>query len=225
MVSAKDLVVKMAQGERKQLLYDLTARIVDAEDLPVNLIIVSPWARSGWNVIKPNVLIDATATRDVTAWQQLRGRAMRAMRSWTNECYRLVLLLMGSHLHVSHDTVDLPEEVATALEEFREKSSAVEVLDKASQAMLREAHRSAQKQAQSGRDALAAKIERGVMSEFTLSEREQLVTELMLARNKVTHIYEMVKAYGSTNQVYYDRTTFRWLRSKSISNKHALDLP
>ncbi len=48
-------VVKMAQGERKQLMYDLTARIVDAEDLPVNLIIVSPWARTGWNVIKPNV--------------------------------------------------------------------------------------------------------------------------------------------------------------------------
>jgi superfamily II DNA or RNA helicase len=216
-------VVKMAQGERKQLMYDLTARIVDAEDLPVNLIIVSPWARTGWNVIKPNVLIDATATRNVTAWQQLRGRAMRAMSNWTNECYRLVLLLMGSHLHVSHDAVGMPEDVATALEEFREKSPAVEVLDKASQAILREVHQRAQKQAQSGRDALAAKIERGVMSEFTLSEREQLVEELMLARNKVTHIYELVKAYGSANQVHYDRTICRWLRTESISIKHALE--
>ena len=66
----------MGSGDRKQLMYDLTARLVDSDDVPVNMIIVSPWARTGWNVIKPNVLIDATATRDVTAWQQLRGRAI-----------------------------------------------------------------------------------------------------------------------------------------------------
>ena len=46
----------------KQLTYDLTARIVDSDELPVNTIIVSTWARTGWNVIRPNVLIDATAT-------------------------------------------------------------------------------------------------------------------------------------------------------------------
>ncbi|HVB22252.1 MAG TPA: DEAD/DEAH box helicase family protein [Ktedonobacteraceae bacterium] len=222
-VRQRFFVVKMAQGERKPLMYDLTARIVDAEDLPVNMIIVSPWARTGWNVIKPNVLIDATATRDVTAWQQLRGRAMRATGSWTNECYRLVLLLMGSHLHVSHDAVGMPEDIAAALAEFREKSSTVEVLDKAVQAILREAHQRVRQHDQSGYDTLAAKIEQGAMSEFTLSEREQLVAELMLARNKVTHIYELVKAYGSTNQVHYDRTTSRWLRTESISSKHALE--
>ncbi len=79
-MNQKFFVVKMAQGDRKQLMYDLTARIVDAESLPFNMIIVSTWARTGWNVIRPNVLIDATATRNITAWQQLRGRAMRAMR-------------------------------------------------------------------------------------------------------------------------------------------------
>ncbi|HEX9131649.1 MAG TPA: hypothetical protein VF844_05105 [Ktedonobacteraceae bacterium] len=117
----------------------------------------------------------------------------------------------------------MPEDLAAALEEFREKSPAVEVLDKASQSILREAHQRAQKQTQSGHDALAAKIESGVMSEFTLGERERLVEELMLARNKVTHIYELVKAYGSTNQVHYDRTNCRWLRTESISVKHALE--
>lgn len=222
-VRQRFFVVKMAQDERKQLMYDLAARIVDAEDLPVNLIIVSPWARTGWNVVKPNVLIDATATRNVTAWQQLRGRAMRAQPIWTNECYRLVLLLMGSHLRVSHDVVGLPREVATALEEFREKTPPVGVLDKASQAMLREVHHRAQQQVQGGHDALAATIECGAMSEFTLSDREQLVTELMLARNKVTHIYELVKAYGTTTQVHYDRATSRWLRTESISSKHVLE--
>ncbi len=130
---------------------------------------------------------------------------------------------MGSHLHVSHDTVGMPEDIAAALAEFREKSSTVEVPDKAAQAILREAHQRVQQHDQSGYDTLAAKIEQGAMSEFTLSEREQLVAELMLARNKVTHIYELVKAYGSTNQVHYDRTTFRWLRTESISSKHTLE--
>jgi hypothetical protein len=40
---------------------------VDAEELGVNRVIVSNWARTGWNVLKPNLLVDATATRDVTA--------------------------------------------------------------------------------------------------------------------------------------------------------------
>ena len=66
-------VIPMGGGNRKQLMYDLTSRIVDADNVPVDLVIVSTWARTGWNVILPNLLIDATATRDVTAWQQLRG--------------------------------------------------------------------------------------------------------------------------------------------------------
>jgi hypothetical protein len=90
-------------SRRKQLMYDLTSRIVDADSLPVNLIIVSNWARTGWNVIRPNLLLDATATHDVTAWQQLRGRAIRAWHSWTNDCYRLSTVLMGHHLISSED--------------------------------------------------------------------------------------------------------------------------
>jgi hypothetical protein len=42
----------------------------------------------------------------------------------------------------------------------------------------------------------------------------------MLHRNKVTHIYELVKAYGSTRQVAYDRPSRSWVRTKSISLKH-----
>ena len=44
------------------------------------------------------MLIDATATRDVTAWQQLRGRAMRAPATWTNDCYRVLVGLRGEGL-------------------------------------------------------------------------------------------------------------------------------
>ena len=49
----------------------------------------------------------------------------------------------------------------------------------------------------------------------------QLVAELMLIRNKVTHIYELVKAYGSTSQIRYHRLTHQWQRTESISIKHA----
>lgn len=234
-------VVKMPTGERKQLMYDLTARIVDAEDLPVNMIIVSPWARTGWNVIKPNLLIDATATRNVTAWQQLRGRAMRAMRTWTNDCYRLVLLLMSLHPHDIASSITLPEDIMAAIKEL-EKAPAVDTLDDASKAILSAVHQQAEQSAArqlsplasavdgaslpasaTNPQALTEKIERGVISSFTVEEKEQLIAELMLARNKVTHIYELVKAYGSAPQIHFDRENHQWTRTESISAKHALE--
>ena len=150
-------VVPMASGRRKQLMYDLTARIVDADELGVNLVIVSTWARTGWNVLKPNVLIDATATRDLTAWQQLRGRAMRAPRTWTNECFRQLAILA------------------------------------------------------SGQDGAVG------------ASSEALRAELILSRNKVTHIYELIKAFGSTRQVEYDRGARVWRRRESIARKHAYE--
>jgi hypothetical protein len=57
-------VMRMPSGDQKQLTYDLTARIVDSEELPVNTIIVSTWARTGWNVIRPNVLHASDANVD-----------------------------------------------------------------------------------------------------------------------------------------------------------------
>jgi superfamily II DNA or RNA helicase len=185
-------VVRMAGGHRKQLMYDLTSRIVDADDLGVNLVIVSTWARTGWNVLKPNVLIDATATRDVTAWQQLRGRAMRALRTWTNDCYRLLVLL----------TADSP------VDDSAELVSRV----------LR------------GVDSLPAELEllrRRALSDglqsLSAEERRALRVGVILGRNKVTHIYELVKAFGATRQVEYDRPRRTWQRRESIARKHAYE--
>ncbi|MBO0746339.1 MAG: hypothetical protein J2P43_15070, partial [Candidatus Dormibacteraeota bacterium] len=178
-------VVPMPGGRRKQLMYDLTARIVDEEQLGVNLVIVSGWARTGWNVIRPNVLIDATATRDVTAWQQLRGRAMRAPQTWTNDCYRLLLAL--------------GEEAASA--GAGPDSELVErVLGSEAPASLRE-----------GSQALSE------------SEREALRVEVVLRRNKITHIYELIKALGSARQLEHDRETRRWRRREAIERKHAYE--
>jgi hypothetical protein len=187
-------VVPMPGGPRKQLMYDLTARIVDAETLPVNLIIVSSWARTGWNVIKPNVLIDATATRDVTAWQQLRGRAMRALRTWTNDCYRLLLMLRSGDSLDGDLSGDLAAGVWQPLAQL--PSPPTPLRD-------RLVH-----------DGLAA---------LTDADRDSLAIELMLGRNKVTHIYELVKATGSSRQIEYDRQSRLWRRRESIARKHAYE--
>lgn len=141
-------VVRMAGGERRALFYDLVARVVDAQVIPVRVVVVSSWARTGWNVRRPNVLLDATATRDVTAWLQLRGRAMRASEAWTGgDAARLAALVAGGQ----------------------------------------------------GDEAV----------------------RLLLDGNKVTHIYELVKAYGSGMQVARDRRTGRWRRVEAVAAKHA----
>jgi len=56
---------------------------------------------------------------------------------------------------------------------------------------------------------------------LTTREKIRLATGLMLARNKVTHIYELVRAYGSASQVVYDRSSRSWRRSNSVGRKHS----
>jgi hypothetical protein len=48
-----------------------------------------------------------------------------------------------------------------------------------------------------------------------------MVTRLMMERNQVTHIYELVKAYGSTMQIRYSRQDKRWDRVEALVAKHA----
>ena len=205
-------VMRMPSGDQKQLTYDLTARIVDSDELPVNTIIVSTWARTGWNVIRPNVLIDATATRDVIAWQQLRGRSMRAMRTWTNDCYRLVLLLMGSR-PIGPDGADgLPPDVADAYEDVVQHGEGAPAdLDNAMEAVLASAGIELPADGRAGHRVSALDSER----------RQEMVTQLMMQRNKVTHIYELVKAYGSTMQIRFNRQDKRWDRVEALAEKHA----
>jgi hypothetical protein len=213
-------VIKMGHGERKQLMYDLTARIVDADKLPINIIIVSSWARTGWNVIKPNLLIDATATRNVTAWQQLRGRAMRAMHSWDKECYEAMMLILGSKLkEIESDEKIKPPEFVSSEDEFGIQNK----LDRPVKELLLSIHEDALalQNMEITKDKLARKIKRGDLRRFTEKDREQLATELMLVRNKVTHIYELVKAYGSSIQIRYDKRTEKWRRTQEIAAKHA----
>jgi hypothetical protein len=209
----KFFVIPMSAGSRKLLMYDLTARLVDADELPIDLVIVSNWARTGWNVISPNVLIDATATRDVTAWQQLRGRAIRARRSWSNDCYRLIMALIGSQvqgLAADSDAEALPDDVAQALREQAGRRQAGARLDPALQRLLEQVVPA----------DLAATIEARGLSRLSDAERTRIAIALMRRYNKVTHIVELVKAYGSTSQVTYDRNARRWQRRPAIAAKH-----
>jgi hypothetical protein len=185
-------VVRMPGGNQKQLMYDLTSRIVDADGLRVNLVIVSNWARTGWNVLKPNVLIDATATRDVTAWQQLRGRAMRALRTWTNDCYRLMVLLSADP--PAEEPVELVSRVLTGIDGLPDEL-----------------------------EGLRRRALEGGLQSLTEDERLALRIGVMLGRNKVTHIYELVKAFGATRQVEFDRTRRTWQRREAIARKHAYE--
>ena len=42
--------------------------------------------------------------------------------------------------------------------------------------------------------------------------------------NKVTHIFELVKAYGATTQVEYNRPARRWQRREGIAAKHEYEV-
>lgn len=210
----KFFVVSMPGGSRKQLMYDLTSRIVDSESLSVNLVIVSSWARTGWNVIEPNVLIDATATRHVTAWQQLRGRAIRSLHTWTNDCYRLILVLTGSRSEDFAERADLSEDVTRIFGETAEAGDATEAMDARLSALLDEMAPA----------DLRQKIDEEGWTALTDKERSALAIALMEARNKVTHIYELIKAFGSTSQVTYDRAQQVWTRRKNIARKHAYEV-
>jgi superfamily II DNA or RNA helicase len=209
----KFFVIPMSSGNRKLLMYDLTSRVVDTESLPINLVIVSSWARTGWNVIAPNVLIDATATRDVTAWQQLRGRAIRARRTWTNDCYRLITALIGSQMGGLVEQADMPDDVAEILEQV-ERQPGQAVLDERLLALL----------AQVTSAELRDRVQDRGLSSLTDRERVAIAIALMRRYNKVTHIFELVKAYGSTTQVEYNRPERVWQRRANIAAKHEYEI-
>ncbi|MDD1721654.1 MAG: DEAD/DEAH box helicase family protein, partial [Euryarchaeota archaeon] len=223
-VHQRFLIVTMPQGERKQLMYDLTSRIVDAPELPINVVIVSSWARTGWNVVRPNLLIDATATRDPTAWQQLRGRAMRASPTWDRDCYELMMRLLSSEISGLTESFTLSPEVV--VEESTQTLDVADVLDERAKRLLLEAHEFSQSNkrqdhSRAARDeAILAKVTAGKLSRLSEEEKERLAAELMFARNKVTHIYELIKAYGSSAQIRFDRPSQRWQRAKRIAAKH-----
>jgi hypothetical protein len=203
-------VIELPRGRRRLLMYEMTSRILDTPALGINLMIVSAWARTGWNVRSPNVLIDATATTDVTAWQQLRGRAMRSLPTWTAACARAVSALIGHEPHPLADEHDLPPDIREAFRSLPAFSAGHETLDPAAQAILLDT-------LEPGEEALRTLIESGSLSQLDPGARAALITRLVLRHNKVTHIYELVKAYGESQVV---KRGARWERRPALEAKH-----
>jgi hypothetical protein len=57
----------------------------------------------------------------------------------------------------------------------------------------------------------------------TSEQRAAERVELFLTHNKVTHIYELVKAFGSSRQIEYDRPAGAWRRRELIERKHSYE--
>ncbi|NHK32148.1 MAG: DEAD/DEAH box helicase [Asgard group archaeon] len=211
--------LRMPSGRQKQLIYDLVSDFLDAEDLPIQLVFVSSWARTGWDVRTPDILIDATATRDITAWQQLRGRAMRALESWTIDCYRTISVLLGKAGVVNKIMQRLPPEMQQNFLKIRKQFATKEELDPKMIELLINSIDDAQIPSED-KISFKTRVQTGDVNKFSTTERMKLIIHLMLSKNKVAHIFEMVKASGSTRQVEYDKRKDVWRRKASIAKKH-----
>ncbi len=203
-------VIRMPMGRRKQLMYDLVSRLVDSPDVTFDMVIVSQWARTGWNVLLPNILIDATATREVTAWQQLRGRAMRALPTWTNDCYHAQAMVLGLDEDDEGWAVGHPPDVLSG---FRELDSPIDGADSdgnGRMAKLLSVLRPPEKR----------KLKESGIFDIGPEERVAAAVRLMQQYNKVTHIYELLKATGGEPQLVFDRAGRRWVRKEAVAHKH-----
>jgi hypothetical protein len=148
---------------------------------------------------------------------------MRPAKEWSIDCARLVGLLTGAPESVTAEV----EDAAPADDHMLGVAG---TLDAAARTMLNEVAVAAGSRTAAGMTvadadgSLARAVESGRIGGVAADVRLQLAAELLLTRNKVTHIYELVKAYGSNPQVHYDRARHEWVRVDRIAAKHRLDM-
>jgi CheY-like chemotaxis protein len=68
---------------------------------------------------------------------------------------------------------------------------------------------------------LQAVAANGNITGLSDGDRRRLALALAQKRNKVTHIYELIKAYGGDIQLEYNRADKVWQRREAIAAKHA----
>ena len=100
------------------------------------------------------------------------------------------MALIGSQMRGLVEQDDMPEEVAEIMEQVEKQPGEV-VLDERLRTLL-DPLLSAE---------LRQRIDKEGLACLTDEERSTLAISLMRRYNKVTHIFELVKAYGSTSQV------------------------
>jgi hypothetical protein len=110
-------------------------------------------------------------------------------------------------------------------EKALKRQSSKSLLGESIRKLIAEVHEKAEKavdqEALSSGDTLLTRLASENIDSLSEKERAVLATDLMLERNKVTHIYELVKAYGSEPQVAFNRKTHEWQRTPAIALKHA----
>jgi hypothetical protein len=122
------------------------------------------------------------------------------------------MLLVGSRMHSPLEQNEMPDEVSDVLAEIAAPPATT--LDERLWKLLNEVA------SPELRERIAAK---GIV-ELSDAERTTLAIALMRRYNKVTHIYELVKAYGTTSQVEFERPEKIWRRRENITAKHDHEL-
>jgi hypothetical protein len=119
------------------------------------------------------------------------------------------MALIGSQMSSLVEQDDIPEDVTAVLENMNQQQTS---------ATLDENLRTLLAQVTSGK--LLERIRTEGFSSLTSEERTRIAIALMRRYNKVTHIFELVKAFGSTSQVEYNRAEQLWQRRTHIAAKH-----
>jgi hypothetical protein len=88
-------VVPYPDGPVRLKMRDLVARLIDTPSLGIDVAVVADWARTGWNVRRPQVIIEAGGVGAGDTFEQTVGRAQRAPKGWTHDMSELVMGITG----------------------------------------------------------------------------------------------------------------------------------
>jgi hypothetical protein len=172
---------------------------------------------------------------------------MRALPSWSSACARAVAHLIGlDALHLD-EAAHLPEDVMEAFRDVtlaqedrnpesrtttRTRTSAMLTSEAgvrkseapdglALEALDEEAREVIEGVLAPSEGELRARLAAGSLAGLEPARREDLIARLMLRHNKVTHIYELVKAYGESQVI---KEGGRWQRRPALEAKHAYEV-
>jgi hypothetical protein len=123
------------------------------------------------------------------------------------------MALIGSRMHGLIEQEEMPEDVTEMLEQLVPESKDVTLDDRLLALLDQVAPRETRE-----------RISHDGLADLSDNERRQIAIDLMRHFNKVTHIFELVKAYGSTSQVEYNRTERSWVRRENIAAKHEFEV-
>ena len=144
---------------------------------------------------------------------------MRALESWTIDCYKTIAILLGRQSSANKIIQKLPTEIQKNFQKIRKdfarKDELSDLMIELLFVSIDESNLPPEQKV-----SLKSRVKTGKITNLNTNERMKLIIFLMLSKNKVAHIFEMVKASGSTRQVEYDKRKGVWKRKAAIAKKH-----